>query len=92
MLMCADDTVFYEKGDNAKTTFDLLQLILDIFYPWCNYNNSTVNIDKTKALDFDCKNRSTYSYPKLYIDNKELKYVNTYRYLGILLDRQLKFN
>lgn len=46
---------------------------------------------EAKAMVFDIKNRNISNLAKLKINNKSLKYVDKFTYLGILLNRRLNF-
>lgn len=87
----ADDTVFYYRHENIDEAIKFMQGDLDKYFKWCNYNTLTLNIDKTKAMVLDVKNKNTSNLCKLKINDRNLEYVDRIVYLGILLDRHLNF-
>ena len=79
-LCYADDTsLFSLKG---------LQLFISCCEEFANHNHITFNIDKSVILPiyFD---KSYHNPVKLYIDNKLIKVVKSYRYLGHWISEDL---
>ena len=63
---------------------------LKIITDWCYANKLALNTQKTKAMLFTTK--VNFISPRLYISNSELEYVDVYKYLGVKIDKMLKFN
>ena len=59
---------------------------------WFNTNQLTVNIKKTKGMQFGKKSLLNKTrLPHLKVNEEETQYVNNYNYLGIKLDNKLSF-
>ena len=71
----ADDTALFSPSLRG------LQLLISCCEEFANHNHITFNIDKSVILPiyFD---KSYHNPVKLYIDNKLLKVIKSYRYLG----------
>ena len=62
-----------------------LKLIVD----WCAFNKLAVNVGKTQAMLFTpC---TLNNFPNIHLGNTLVQYVPDYKYLGILIDKNLKF-
>lgn len=96
--MYADDTVLFKSIDLASNIESQMMLINDDLKQlelWCRANKLTINVEKSKCMLFVAplsrfKNYDTATLPDLCLNGARLTYVNTYRYLGIELDRHLK--
>ena len=88
--MYADDIVLYNTIDNNYDAFlHDLQSVAD----WCQCNELTMNINKTKYQIFP-NNRHTNvdtiaDNHKIHIGTESLKHVKLYKYLGVEIDNQL---
>ena len=89
----ADDTVIYNSGEHILQTGMELQLSLNRLYNWCDRNKLTININKTKVMTFGSRKfiKQRIS-PSLLLGDIPLGNVTTFKYLGVILDRELKFN
>ena len=89
----ADDTVLYKSGEHIIQTGELLQLSLNKLHAWCIKNKLTININKTKIMTFGSRKFiKQHISPTIKIGNEPLDNVQTFKYLGVILDRELKFN
>ena len=78
---------------NSQTTTPLLQRDLSNFKNWCNRNQLTMNIKKTKYVAFGLKSQTRkLKDHELFIQNYKLERVSSYKYLGIVSDMNLNFN
>lgn len=91
MYLYADDTVIFDSANDFATAFGSLQLKLDRVFEWCTMNKLTLNIIKIKALNFFPKS-NLQLIPKFMVHGQSLDYVETYKYLGYLIDSKLKFD
>ena len=57
---------------------------------WCDKNESVFNASKTKELIFDFNRRSTCQYP-VFVQETTVEIVQKYKYLGFVIDDQLKW-
>ena len=88
----ADDTNLFCVG---KTYNELLQhcnQTLDICSKWLTYNKLTLNVDKTHFVDFS-KSKECINIPKtLKINNKIINEQDHTKYLGIIIQGNLKWD
>ena len=90
--MYADDTVLYLTGDLQICT-DVVQKDLLDFKLWCNRNQLTMNIKKTKYVVFGLKSKTRkIGNHSLFIGNHKLERFTSYKYLGMTLDMNLNYN
>lgn len=63
------------------------------FFQYCNWNRLTLNLDKSKYMIFNKKstNKETYANINIKIGKQALMRVDEYKYLGIILERNLNF-
>lgn len=50
---------FYYRHSNVNSAIEVMQHDLDKYYQWYKYNTLTLNINKTKTMVFDSRNRDT---------------------------------
>ncbi len=93
----ADDTLVYLESDNLTSLINEMNMELENISKWMSYNKLKINIDKTKCmilanrgivenyLQNDIHNLS------LNINQQNLEVVTQYKYLGIIIDNELKF-
>lgn len=85
----ADDTFIYINEKNLSATIEKLNSDLNKLFKWLCENELKLNLDKTKSMIFGFKNKT--SEIKIQINNCEIELVKTYKYLGIVIDNELKF-
>ena len=92
-FLYADDTALLTKGRNINMIRDNLQLDFNHLLKWFAANRLCINTSKTKTMLF-CGNRSPYKEIKLNINDgsERIEEVDTFKYLGLYLDRHLCFN
>ena len=91
-LLYADDTVLYLTGEIDITT-GLLEQDLSNLKNWCNRNQLTMNIKKTKYVVYGLKSQTRkLREHQLSIQDNRLERVSSYKYLGINLDMNLNYN
>ena len=91
-LLYADDTVLYITGELQRSTGDL-QSDLSRFKSWCDRNQLTMNIKKTKYVTFGLKTKTRkIGNHSLFINDTRLERVTSYKYLGLTLDMNLNYN
>ena len=79
----ADDICFYCVSDNTEEIELSLQAQLVSFAKWTHEWGLNINPAKTKAMMFTKKRVNP---PSLNINNSPIEYVQTHRYLGMVLD------
>ena len=91
-LLYADDTVIYKTGAVNQSTCHL-EYDLQNFKKWCDRNQLTMNIKKTKYITFGLKSQTRKIInQELLLDGFKIDKVISYKYLGITLDLNLNFN
>lgn len=103
-LLYADDLVIYRRckiGD-INETIELINSDIKSISDWCNLNKLKQNMSKTKSMVFGstinvCRihiinEKSNGSLLRLYLDNSIIEFVNTYKYLGVILDNTLNWS
>ena len=87
----ADDTalVGFLKSDNSSLSGFEEEVVS--FINWCSDNFLDINVTKTKDMVIDFR-RSGGEVPLTYVNNVPIERVQTYKYLRIEIDDQLKFN
>ena len=84
----ADDTAIKTIG-TPKTIDSKHQLALNNVTHWLKQNKLTLNIKKTKTMSFRQKKASEDGF-SLYAE--KIENVNSFKYLGIILDHRLSFS
>ena len=88
----ADDTVIYSSNTNPLVAFQDVQNDMSRLLHWCNKNQLTMNIKKTKSMFYGTKKMiKVTNLSNIKLGNDELQYVNKFSYLGIKLDNTLNF-
>ena len=93
IALYADDTVLYTANENFNKSVNLMQQDINALSNWCNVNGIMANTDKTKVMVYgsSSKLQNTPDF-ELKFDQIPLQKVLSYKYLGLNLDNQLKFN
>ena len=88
----ADDTVIYWANKNEATANANVENDLNILTQWCERNQLTVNIKKTKPVLFGTKEMLRNSlHIDMYMGTDKFQYLNHLMYLGIKLDKKVRF-
>ena len=90
ILLYADDTALYYACDTAEELERTMQNDAIILHKWLCRNVLTMNIGKTCYMTFGKARR--LSDFNIMINDKAIKRVHTYKYLGLVLDDNLTFN
>ena len=88
-LAFADDFNLIKSGRNMTQLGMHAQEGINKLCEWAERNSLQFNADKTKALVFTKKVK--FYKPPLYINGKEIEYVNTFKYLGVTFDSKLNW-
>ncbi|KAL3267337.1 hypothetical protein HHI36_011468 [Cryptolaemus montrouzieri] len=90
----ADDTAIYTSNRNKKTLTRRLQEDIDELVEYFKKWRIKVNAKKTVAVYFDYKARKkdTEKPEEITIENQKVKWQDEAKYLGVLIDKNLKFN
>ena len=89
IIKYADDTVILGLIDNDNETpyFDTINYALQ----WCKANHLDLNVTKTKEIIHDFRHTSPSKQP-ITIDDKAVEKVKTYKYLGCIIQEDLKWD
>ena len=88
--MFADDCVLYKSDTSTDRILECLQSNLDKYVNWGKENNMYLNASKTKTMLINYSNRYNLYRPIL-AEGRRIQFVNTFNYLGVILDDQLTF-
>jgi hypothetical protein len=83
----ADDTVLVNLLDKRKDTNFVLEQT-QVFSSWCNENHLTLNVKKTKDMIMDFGKSATV-YNDIIINGEVVEQVETYKYLGTIINNKL---
>lgn len=86
----ADDTAITVFGEGEEEVRVKMQAELKSLEVWLSSNNLFVNTQKTKVMLFNKKNFENIN--KLELFGEQLEYVVECKYLGLIIDNQLKFS
>lgn len=67
---------------------------LNLLYSWLHLKYLTFNISKTKYMLINplCKNKLTIKMDDPSVNNSPIEKVNIYKYLGLIIDSDLKWD
>ena len=92
VLLYVDDTVIFAKHKDKRTAHLWVTSDLEILFRWCNLNQLSINLTKTKMMLFGTKNMlKKDAKGDVYVDNTRMQYVKQINYLGIKLEDTLTF-
>ena len=89
-VLYADDTAVVFVGDDLEELVRHVNNKLRRISDWCKFNKLALNPTKSEFMLIT--NRKIENIPKLYIDQDEIKRVDTVKYLGCFIDDKLKFH
>ena len=89
IIKYADDTVVIGliNNDNEQEYRDTVSYVSS----WCNENHLNLNARKTKEMIFDLRKIQNDKAP-IIINNTSVKQVPSYKYLGVIIQNNLKWN
>lgn len=91
MKMFADDTLVYVTANNIEEAILNINQDLSILFDKICQNKLKLNVKKTKVIIISNKSYNTDNV-NIYIDGKKLEIVEEIKYLGIIVDKNLKFD
>jgi exonuclease III len=92
MINFADDTALVSNlRTNANLTSQETETELNKISDWLKVNKLSINVKKTKAMIFH-SSRKTVPSPSIKLHSENIEFVETFTYLGIVLDRHLSWN
>ena len=90
ILMYADDTTLFCNFDNTQNEFTIHNE-LDNVYRWLCSNKLSLNVSKTKYMCFFTPKRKVV-FPDLKINNITIDRVTDFKFLGLIISSNLKWN
>jgi len=87
-LKFADDMVGHAAGDDEDAVQSQLQRCIDEVRQWAKTWDLELNAGKTKSVLFGRKGGGSM---QLYLNASRIEQVSEFKYLGVILDEQLKF-
>ena len=90
VVQYADDTVLMCGGTNLTELVNKANNALKNFYEWCCFNKLALNINKTQYIVFSPA-QCPFD-PIISINGTALNRVKEYKYLGVIIDENLKFD
>ena len=86
----ADDTGIFVSGNNLFSIIESSQAILNKLEAWFICNKLTISVSKCAWMIFHGKNKRLPDViPGLYLSGVEMTKVDSYKYIGLILDSKL---
>ena len=95
IMMYADDTVIYLSSTSTSDIELKLNLDLANLSQWLHYNKLVLNMKKTEFITFGTHQplaRQKCDGTDISLNGQPIKYTDTFKYLGVVLDDTLSFN
>ena len=89
LIHFADDTTAIASGDNPYEVYRRVNMQLKLLSDWLNANRLSLNLDKTKYIDFSNSERNRFL--RLTLRNTQLESTDTIKFLGVIIDDKLTF-
>ncbi len=92
VTLYADDTALYFSSKEPSQIKQSLKEDLSHLKQWFNYNKLTLNVKKTKFMQFSSsQKKAVFSDIQLRLNDKHIECVSVFKYLGLWLDETLSF-
>ena len=92
VLLHADSMVIFAKHKDERTAQLWVSIDLLLLQKWCNRNQLTINLAKTKLMLFGTKNMLKHCTKlDINLSGMKLQYVKHFNYLGMKLEDTLSF-
>ena len=88
VILYADDVTICHSDYNQTIVENKLNADLEIVQEWVDINKLKINVSKTKIMTFTCKKNIQV---KIKMNNTSIDEVSEYKYLGLLIDKELTF-
>ena len=87
LIKYSDDSAILDLSNSPSTYLS----VVENFSNWCKNNFLELNVKKTKELVVDFR-KSDDTIPDLIIEGEKVERVDSYKYLGTVIDKDLNFN
>jgi Reverse transcriptase (RNA-dependent DNA polymerase)/Endonuclease-reverse transcriptase len=91
LLLFADDTLITLSGDSVRDLEEQLNTDLSSLSKWLNFNKLKLNVEKSKFMVITNKKINKNEF-ELKIGNQRIERVGVMKYLGVILDDELKMD
>ena len=91
-IIYADDTTLFVIGKNVRFLEKKLQTDLNSVSMWLKANYLCLNETKTKIILFNKQGIVNFYEPKIIINGISIEMVESFKFLGITIDRNLDWN
>ena len=91
IILYADDTTILCNSHNTLTLNNKISEALTITLDWFIANKLTLNLKKTKLIQFTHNSISAEKDISITIDNTTIESVNYHKFLGIIIDNKLSW-
>ncbi|VEN56637.1 unnamed protein product [Callosobruchus maculatus] len=91
LLSYADDLVLFTRGSNPNNMIEQMNSTIGHIYNLLRVNNLSISTQKSSGLLFS-KGRYTRCLPPLLINLTPIQIVDQYKYLGVMLHKNLKWD
>ena len=94
IISYADDTVLIFSDVTWQCVKTKAEIGIGLVKDWLDYNELSLNVDKTKYIAFSLTdiNRPNFNSIQLPRTGLEIKEVNNIKYLGVIVDKNLKWS
>ena len=92
LILFADDSCFYTSNHNLTQLIENANLELNNIKNWTIANKLTLNIDKSHYIIFKRRRKLPTEIPQLNINNLPLELVEDTKFLGLIVQSDLKWN
>ena len=94
IILFADDSCLYSSHQNLNILIDTINNELSIVQNWLNTNKLTLNLQKSHYLIFSRTEKQLQNQiiPPIQINNFNLERVNSTKFLGVILQSNLKWD
>ena len=89
ILYADDTTLVFLSNDIVSLSLNVNNMLLRL-KDWCDFNRLVVNSEKTKCMLITP--RLNVVPPIIFYDQTQLSFVDSFKYLGVQFDSDLKFN
>ena len=91
IISYADDTTLLYSSPSVNVVVTQLQESMQELSEYFRANKLSINLTKTEFMLFTCNKDVPTSSLSINIDGFELKYTNTFKFLGVILDSNLNW-
>ena len=88
----ADDTVLVYTGFNEIDIYNQLLKDISMLEKYMTGNGLFINVSKTKLMFIGSHNKNFERSPPIYIQNEIVERVSAFKYLGLIIDEELKWS